>query len=174
MKKGEIKNILSLHGNLEIVMLIKLHKISGILVAILLIALSGVFVCDNLCDFDIAHVGHFHSPDHQFAVSKPDSHSHYINTVNKHKHESGHGSQHQDIPDNCCENETHPLFSTLIKKKIEFFDLKVKITGIHWDFVHDLTQLTSYTYRIAGKCFVHAPPPLQGRYLRVQLCSFLN
>ncbi|MCH7513360.1 MAG: hypothetical protein IH947_05370 [Bacteroidetes bacterium] len=155
-----------------------LRKISGILVAVLLTAFSGVFICDNLCDFDIAHAGHHHSPDHQFAGNKPASHSHHDNVVNKHEHGNGDDNHGQDIPDDCCDDETHPLFNTLIKKKTESFDLEVKLTGIHWDFVHDFIQLISHNgdqaFSFAGASFAHVPPPLQGRYMRVKLCSFLN
>ncbi len=138
----------------------------------LVLAFSGMFICDALCDVGIIEFssthGHDGVEDHHGSTAHNHGDDHHALPV---------ATDHDHRPtedDDCCENLTTPFFNQLIKHKVESFEFN-KVEKI--DFVPHYDGFISFLYnsRKVDNLFLYSnlPPPLPGDQIRILFQSFL-
>ena len=150
-----------------------LHKARLQVAISLLIAFSGGFACNWLCDFGITEVG-FHTDQQTYSVDHhhDDDHHHHDsdltgNPNNNHHHKSSGG-------DECCEEETNQLFSSLVNYVFPSFDLE-KVPVLLQAIVFEAnTEKTSVIKWLGHYRFKSSLSPPFGVSLRIIIQSFLK
>lgn len=146
----------------------------------LVLAFSGMFICDALCDVGIIGFSSAHSHDqvedhHGLTAHDHGNADHAMPLVTDQHHEQPAGHDHESSDDgDCCEDLTTPFFDQLIKHKVESVEFS-KIDKI--DFVADYDGYNAFLYnsRKLDKLFRYSnlPPPIPGDQIRILFQSFL-
>lgn len=166
-------------------MLRKINTYKKSVIAVFLMALLSVYVCQILCDLDIYsmkritiaatadisdHHGSHSGADHHHDSEK--SHDHHDHDQTS-KEAEGHTTQHSGQEDDCCEDMTTKVFESLFAQKINLPSLEAKLF-----FVFELEFSTfqafynsiftdSYNY------YSDSSPPINGSDIVVFVQSFL-
>lgn len=157
-------------------MIKKLHTFQASIVAILLVALSSVFVCDFLCDVGIIEISldgyqHQSEPNGQSSHNHSGSDHHHDLLATGHHHED---QQQNTEKDDCCEEETNALFSSLIKHQTKAFNLKTKYFQLVAIDFH-LEKIVVFNSVVpSGEIYFLDLPPPSSWDIRVLIQSFLN
>ncbi len=123
-------------------MLTKLFTYKSGIVITLIMAISSVYVCQVLCDFDVYNVNPAgrttvfnisnqatsdHNENHSFDNHQHDlekNHQHHSVTNNDHEKQTNH---HPSQAEDCCEEMTNSIFNSLITQKIGIPTLEAKL-----------------------------------------------
>ena len=137
-------------------MLIKLLKYRVLVVAFLITAISGVYVCDVLCDLDIYSMNRSCNTScstHQQPKTHEDHGYHHDHDSH---HQSGQPDQdhHNPMNDDCCEDMTTQVFESFFIEKTTLPTFEPRPTFI-FDISFIYTQLISN--QLADKQY-HIPP----------------
>ena len=143
------------------------------------LAFSGMFICDALCDVGIIEFSavhdHFQKGADHHAQDHEEDHHHTQPMVSDHHHNQSSGHDH-DGPeeDECCEDITTPFFDNLIKHQAQSFEFdQVEIITLiaHYDGYETFI----YNSRKVDNLFLYSnlPPPLPGDQIRIRFQSFL-
>jgi hypothetical protein len=167
-------------------MLRKLYTYKKSIVALLLMAIPSVYVCEILCDLDIYSMKR---TCHTSICSTTDSHDldHITASASKHNHHDSDVDHEHDVPsqhhnkpthdqehkDDCCEDMTSSVFEALIIQKLEIPSLEAKLFLI-FD-VEVPSYYFSYTNILTEpfKFYSDSSPPLPGDDIFILVQSFL-
>ncbi|MEQ8878770.1 MAG: hypothetical protein RLQ12_04015 [Cyclobacteriaceae bacterium] len=154
----------------------------------LLLALSGVFICNALCDLGILDIrmysgqnkavdlhshGRNHGHDQQGAadVSHSDHHVADVKQHDGHDHSGNH--QHKD-KEECCEEETSRLLASLVNNELPSFQIEkvpvlLQVVVLSQDFTSFSSNKKHNVYSLNSSL----SPPVGGSFLRILYQSFL-
>ncbi len=169
-------------------MLTKLLTYKSGIVITLIIALSSVYACQVLCDFNnynISSTGHLsfssnsnlyqsdHSENHSFSSHQHDlenDHEHHNDNINDHEQQSGNHSSRQD---DCCEEKITSVFNSLSTQKIGIPSLEAKLFLV---FEIELSAFQATYNNLITKNFEFysdSSPPIKGVSVFLLVQSFL-
>jgi len=165
-------------------MITNLHKYKPQIAAGLLVAFLSVFLCSFLCDFNIVSI-RGHQAIETLAVQKHshghEDHNHqHDNASSSNHHEHGnttHGDHHgQDSQstDDCCEELTNAIYSSLINQKTQISAVNAKFSPLSILSLPAFIQNTTTRIRKDILLYYNLPPPLKGIDVRILIQSFLN
>lgn len=167
----------------------KLHKIQMQLALSLLIAFSGVFVCNFLCDLGILDIriyssrsggiAHRHDSNHQHGHSENSGDHHNIHPAGEvgHQHKDNHTTHHQhnsNSEDECCEEETNQLLASLVQYELPKFETE-KIPVLLNAVLYDIDFVSFHIHKNTDPYHLNSSlsPPVGGSFLRILYQSFL-
>ncbi|MBR07688.1 MAG: hypothetical protein CMP48_08365 [Rickettsiales bacterium] len=164
----------------------KLRSIQIQLVLSLLIALSGVFVCDSLCDLGIldiqmrsgrsTRISHV-IDDNQSNEVKHD-HKHGVTHHNDHheiqKHDHADGDHQHNNSDECCEEETSQLLASLVTHELPNFETEY-VPVLLQAVIYDVNYISFHHHKNTDPYRLNSSlsPPISGSFIRVLHQSFL-
>ena len=140
-------------------MIDKLHKSKSVVASILVLAFSGVFLCDLLCDLHIIG-GNCQSECTEMDMN-PKHASHNL------------PSNHNDTKaSECCEDLTQSVYDNLIQQKLQSIDHIVKYL-VYSIQLPSLEWIGGIRYFEEAILRLNLPPPDPGSAIRISLQSFL-
>jgi len=169
----------------------KLRTIQIQLTLGLLLAFSGVFICNALCDLGIldirmysgqtaivAHDSHGSKHGHDQHGDADEPHSgHHVADVKHHDVHGPSGDQHKHNgkdKDDCCEEETRQLLASLVNYELPTFQTeKVPVLLQAVVFDQDFTNFNTNKKPNVYSLNSSLSPPLSGFQLRILYQSFL-
>ena len=155
----------------------------------LLIAFSGVFVCNFLCDSGILDIRiysgrsggtvHLHesSPKHGHSGNSVDHHNIHPAGDVTHHNEDNHTTHHQhngNSEDECCEEETNQLLASLVQYELPKFETE-KIPVLLYPVLYNIDFVSFPVYKNTKPYRLNSSlsPPGGGSFLRILYQSFL-
>lgn len=159
------------------------------LVLSLLIAFSGVFVCNFLCDLGVldiriysdrsGSIAHLHESGHKHNHSANSGGHHNIHPAGRvaPQHNDNHTTHHQhngNNEDECCEEETSQLLASLVQYELPKFETE-KIPVLLHAVLYDIDFVSFHIHKNTDPYQLNSSlsPPAGGSFLRILYQSFL-
>ena len=162
----------------------KLRKAQMQLALSLVVALSGVFVCNSLCDLGILDIRMHSGKSTDVAHNHEGTGGHGHTDINS-NHHADHSSddanhayqsdlQQQQDKDECCDEETSLLLASLVKYDVQKFETE-KVPVLLYVAVCDV-RFTIFSVNKNISLFQlnsSLSPPIRGAFRRILYQSFL-
>ena len=151
----------------------------------LLLALSGVFICNALCDLDILDIrmysghkavdlhshGSNHGHDH---LGDDGDHHNDLHPKPLHQDKHNHSNHQYGDKEECCEEETSRLLASLVNSELPSFQMeKVPVLLQVVALAQEFTSFTSNKKHNVYSLNSSLSPPLSGYDVRILYQSFL-
>ncbi|MEQ8339335.1 MAG: hypothetical protein RIA62_18380 [Cyclobacteriaceae bacterium] len=152
----------------------------------LLLALSGVFICNALCDLSILDIrmysgqnkavdlhsqGSNHGHDH---LGDDGDHHDDLHSKTLHQDKHNHSNHQHGDKEECCEEETSRLLASLVNSELPSFQMeKVPVLLQVVALAQEFTSFTSNKKHNVYSLNSSLSPPLSGYDVRILYQSFL-
>ncbi len=161
-----------------------LHRYKTQVIAVLLVAFSGLFLCNFLCGFDIVSIRGYQGIETVAVQKHSDGHEdhnhHHENATGIDHQENGnttHGDHHShdsQSTDDCCKELTNAIYSSLINQNTQVPVVNAKFSTIYILSLPEFIINATTRIRKGILLYYNLPPPLSGIDVRILFQSFLN
>ena len=152
----------------------------------LLLALSGVFICNALCDLSILDIRmysgqnkavdlHSHGSNHgQDHLGDDGDHHNDLHPKPLHQDKHNHSNHQHGDKEECCEEETSRLLASLVNSELPSFQIEkvpvlLQVVVLSQDFTSFSSNKKPNVYSLNSSL----SPPLSGYDVRILYQSFL-